>query len=175
MKTVDLKILMPRTDSVDLVVHPGRAVAAQPGLAGKLLSLMLMPLWYPMKALMCLFALVGVLLSATAFIWFMAIPFVVLGTVQVAIQALGGPEFSDSVMTALSLATFAVSVGFMFLGGYASPKITRWAMRFIGAETDPNEKFEWKSVMREKLEGPGNSLAFNSGYAAGVTAEMKSI
>lgn len=168
MKTVDLKILMPRTDSVDLVVHPGRAVAAQSGLAGKLLSLVLMPLWYPMKALMCLFALVGVLLSATAFIWFMAIPFVVLGTVQVAIQALGGPEFSDSVMTAVSLATFAVSVGFMFLGGYAAPKITHWSMRLIGEDADPSVKFEWKSIFERKMEIGGDDYA--AGYAAGMSS-----
>lgn len=168
MRGIYLKVLIPCTDSVDLVLHPGRAVAAQSGLAGKLLAVILMPLWYPMKALMCLFALVGVLLSATAFIWFMGIPFVVLGAAQVAIQALGGPEFSDSVMTAVSLATFAVSVGFMFLGGYAAPKITHWSMRLIGEEIDPNVKFEWKSIFERKMEIGGDDYA--AGYAAGMSS-----
>ncbi|NKI18584.1 hypothetical protein HCU74_14300 [Spongiibacter sp. KMU-166] len=168
MRGIYLKVLTPCTDSVDLVLHPGRAVAAQPGLAGKLLSVMLMPLWYPMKALMCLFALVGVLLSATAFIWFMAIPFVVFGIVQVIVLALGGPEFPDSVMTGVSLAIFAVSVVFMFLGGYAAPKIMHWSMRLIGVETDPNEKFEWKSVFERKMEIGGDDYA--AGYVAGMSS-----
>lgn len=168
MRGIYLKVLTPCTDSVDLVLHPGRAVAAQPGLAGKLLSVMLMPLWYPMKALMCLFAMVGFLLSATAFIWFMAIPFVVVVIAEGIVILLGGPSIPESLMTVVSVATFAVAVVFMFLGGYAAPKIMHWSMRLIGEEIDPYVKFEWKSIFERKMEIGGDDYA--AGYAAGMSS-----
>jgi hypothetical protein len=168
MRGIYLKVLAPCTDSVDLVVHPGRAVAAQPGLAGKLLSVMLMPLWYPMKALMCLLALVGVLLSATAFVWFAFIPAVVIAGAVGIVAALGGPQVTEEIGFALGLVMVGTGLVAGFLGAYASPKILHWSMLLIDVETDPNEKFEWKSVFERKMEVGGDDYA--AGYVAGMSS-----